>query len=60
MFRKCDITGFEVDKRGEALIKVNAVFAVVFFLVAVIAAFFLVLTRHPTIHLLPHIFITGS
>jgi cytochrome c oxidase subunit 1 len=53
MFRKCDITGFEVDKRGEALIKVNAVFAVVFFLVAIIAAFFLVLTRHPTIHLLP-------
>ena len=51
-FRTCDITGFKVDRRAENLIKVNAVFAVVFFLVGIIAALLLVLTRYQAIHLL--------
>ncbi len=52
-FRTCDVTGFKVDTRAEKIAKVNAVMAVVSFLIAVIAALLLVLTRWQMIHLLP-------
>ncbi|MCB0343856.1 MAG: cbb3-type cytochrome c oxidase subunit I [Bdellovibrionales bacterium] len=52
-FRTCSITGIRVDKKAELLIKVNAVVAVVCFLVGVLAALGLVLTRWQAIHLLP-------
>lgn len=53
MFRTCDITGFKVDKKGELLIKANAVMAVVSLLIAVGGALLLVLTRWQVVHLLP-------
>ena len=37
MFRTCDITGFKVDLKAQTLIRLNAVFAVVSLLVAIIA-----------------------
>ncbi len=52
-FRTCDVTGFKVDVRAEKIAKVNAVFAVVSFLIAVIAALLLVLTRWQLFHVLP-------
>ena len=52
-FRTCDVTGFKVDVRAEKIAKVNAVVAVVSFLIAVIAALLLVLTRWQLFHLLP-------
>lgn len=52
MFRTCDITGFKVDMRAQTLIRLNAVFAVIALLVAIIAALLLVLTRYQPIHLL--------
>ncbi|MCC6220135.1 MAG: cbb3-type cytochrome c oxidase subunit I [Deltaproteobacteria bacterium] len=51
-FRKCPITGLSVDRSAELLIKVNAVVAVVTFLIGVLAALGLVLTRWQAIHLL--------
>ena len=57
VFRKCQITGFQVDRRAETLIKANAVSAVIFFTIAIVAALLLVLTRYQPIHLLPpHLF----
>jgi len=53
IFRKCPVTGLRVYKDAENLIKVNAVVAIVAFLVGVIAAIMLVLTRWQTVHLLP-------
>lgn len=52
MFRTCDITGFKVDLTSEKLIRINAVFAVVSLLIAVIAALLLVFTRWQQMHLL--------
>ncbi len=52
-FRTCEVTGLKVDSNAEKLIKINAVFAVVFLLVGVIGAFGLVLTRWQAVHLLP-------
>ncbi|MGE3533663.1 MAG: cbb3-type cytochrome c oxidase subunit I [Parachlamydiales bacterium] len=52
-FRKCDVTGLKVDWHAEALIKINAVVAVVCFLIGIIAAFGLVMTRWQAVHLLP-------
>jgi cytochrome c oxidase subunit 1 len=52
MFRICDITGFKVDLQSEKLIRVNAVFAVISLLVAVVAAILLVFTRYQPIHML--------
>ncbi len=52
MFRTCDITGFKVDLKSQTLIRLNAVFAVVSLLVAIIAALLLVFTRYQPIHLL--------
>lgn len=51
-FRICNITKLKVHKDAELLIKVNAVTAVVFFLVGVIAAIGLALTRWQAVHLL--------
>ena len=51
--RRCDVTGLRVDWHAETLIKVNAVVAVVCFLIGIVAAFGLVLTRWQAIHLLP-------
>lgn len=51
-FRLCPVTGLKVDRSAEALIKVNAVVAVVCFLIGAIAAFGLALTRWQAVHLL--------
>ena len=52
LFRKCKVTGLQVHKDAETLVKVNAVVAVVCFLVGVIAAILLALTRWQAVHLL--------
>ena len=52
-FRVCPDTGFKVHLPGEALIKANAVAAVVFFLVGGIFGLLVALTRWPEVHLLP-------
>lgn len=52
MFRTCDITGFKVDLQSQKLIRVNAVFAVISLLLAVIAAILIVFTRYQPVHLL--------
>ncbi|MEW6279101.1 MAG: cbb3-type cytochrome c oxidase subunit I [Candidatus Eremiobacterota bacterium] len=52
-FRNCPVTGLKVESNAETLIKVNAVTAIVCFLVGVIAALLLVLTRWQAVHLLP-------
>lgn len=51
--RTCEVTGLKVDWHAETLIKVNAVVAVVNFLVGIIAAFGIVMTRWQAVHLLP-------
>src|SRR5574342_1211488 len=51
--RTCEVTGLKVDWHAEALIKVNAVVAVVNFLIGIIAAFGIVMTRWQAVHLLP-------
>jgi cytochrome c oxidase subunit 1 len=51
-FRTCAVTGLKVHRAAEALIKVNAVVAIVTFLIGVIAAILLVLTRWQAVHLL--------
>jgi cytochrome c oxidase subunit I len=52
-FRTCEVTGLKIDWHAETLLKVNAVVAVVNFLIGVIAAFGLVMTRWQAVHLLP-------
>jgi cytochrome c oxidase subunit 1 len=52
-FRTCEVTGLRVDWHAETLIKVNAVVAVVNFLVGIVAAFGIVMTRWQAVHLLP-------
>lgn len=52
LFRDCPVTGLKVNRDSELLIKVNAVTAVVFFLIGVVAAIGLVLTRWQAVHLL--------
>ena len=44
-FRTCSVTGIKIDRKAELLIKVNAVVAVVCFLIGILAAIGLVLTR---------------
>lgn len=51
-FRTCSVTGLKVDSNAENLIKVNAVVAVVCFLLGVIAAIGILLTRWQAVHLL--------
>lgn len=53
LFRNCPVTGLKIDRQAELLIKVNAVVAIVTFLVGVIAALLLALTRWQAVHLLP-------
>src|SRR5262245_19340070 len=51
--RTCEVTGLRVEWHAETLIKVNAVVAVVNFLVGLVAAFGIVMTRWQAVHLLP-------
>jgi cytochrome c oxidase subunit I len=51
--RTCAVTGLRVEWHAETLIKLNAVVAVVNFLVGIVAAFGLVMTRWQAVHLLP-------
>lgn len=51
--RTCQVTGLRVEWHAETLVKVNAVVAVVNFLVGIIAAFGVVMTRWQAVHLLP-------
>jgi len=50
--RVCPVTGLTVNRDSERLVRWNAVVAVVFFLVGVIAALLLALTRWQAVHLL--------
>jgi cytochrome c oxidase subunit 1 len=52
LFRRCPITGLNVHRDAENLVKVNAVVAIVALLVGAIAGLLLVLTRWQTVHLL--------
>ena len=51
-FRECPITGLKVDRQADALIKANAVVAVVALLIGGIAALLVLLTRWQAVHLL--------
>jgi len=53
MFRVCPDTGLKFHRPAEALMKANAVAAVVFLLVGGIYGLFVGLTRWPAVHLLP-------
>ena len=52
-FRTCPVTGLQVNRDSEWLLRANAVVAVVAMLVGALAAIGLVLTRWQAIHLLP-------
>src|SRR3990172_5333298 len=52
-FRTCPATGLRIDLAAQALIKVNAVAAVVFLLVGGLFGLMVALTRWQTVHLLP-------
>jgi cytochrome c oxidase subunit 1 len=52
-FRTCPATGRKIHLQAEALVKANAVVAVVALLIGAIAALLLVLTRWQAVHLLP-------
>jgi cytochrome c oxidase subunit 1 len=53
LFRRCPVTGLNVHRDAENLVKVNAVVAIVALLVGAIAGLLLVLTRWQAVHLLP-------
>ncbi|WP_315780035.1 MULTISPECIES: cbb3-type cytochrome c oxidase subunit I [unclassified Bradyrhizobium] len=52
-FRTCQYTGLKVDTAAQALIKANAVAAVVFLAIGGIMGLLVALTRWPAVHLLP-------
>lgn len=52
-YRKCGYTGLTVDLQAQALIKANAVAAVVFLLLGGLMGIAVALTRWPAVHLLP-------
>jgi cytochrome c oxidase subunit I len=52
-FRACQYTGLKVDVAAQALIKANAVAAVVFLLIGGLMGLLVALTRWPAVHLLP-------
>jgi len=52
-FRTCQYTGLKVDAAAQALIKANAVGAVVFLAVGGLMGLLVALTRWPAVHLLP-------
>jgi len=53
LFRTCSVTGLKVHRHAENLVKVHAVIAIVAFLVGLVSAILLVLTRWQAVHLLP-------
>jgi len=53
LFRTCPTTGLKVDLQAEALIKANAVAAVVFLAIGGLFGLSVALTRWPAVHLLP-------
>ncbi len=53
VFRTCQYTGLRVDQAAQALIKVNAVAAVIFLLLGGVMGLLVALTRWPAVHLLP-------
>ena len=52
-FRTCQYTGLKVDAAAQALIKANAVAAVIFLAVGGVMGLLVALTRWPAVHLLP-------
>ncbi len=52
-FRTCQYTGLKVDAAAQALIKANAVAAVVFLAIGGLMGLLVALTRWPAVHLLP-------
>ena len=64
LFRTCPMTGLKVHQPAEALIKANAVAAVVSLLVGGILGLLITLTRWQAIHLLPpdwyYLMLTGQ
>ncbi len=52
-FRTCQYTGLKVDAAAQALIKVNAVAAVIFLALGGLMGLMVALTRWPAVHLLP-------
>jgi cytochrome c oxidase subunit 1 len=52
-FRTCQYTGLKVDTAAQALIKANAVAAVVFLAIGGLMGLMVALTRWPAVHLLP-------
>ncbi len=53
IFRTCGYTGLKVDLAAQALIKANAVAAVVFLAIGGLMGLMVALTRWPAVHLLP-------
>ncbi len=51
--RICDISGLEIGKDAESLIKLNMATAIIFFAIGGAAGLLVLLTRWPAIHLLP-------
>lgn len=52
-FRSCQYTGLKVDTAAQALIKANAVAAVIFLAIGGVMGLLVALTRWPAVHLLP-------
>src|SRR3974390_3736078 len=52
-FRTCQYTGLKVDAAAQALIKANAVAAIVFLAIGGLMGLLVALTRWPAVHLLP-------
>ncbi len=52
-FRTCPETGLKVHSQADALIKINAVTAIVFLAVGGLFGFLVAMTRWPAVHLLP-------
>src|SRR4249919_3453216 len=52
-YRTCPYTGLRVDTAAQALIKANAVAAVVFLAIGGLMGLLVALTRWPAVHLLP-------
>src|SRR3974390_1310105 len=53
VFRTCQYTGLKVDVAAQALIKANAVAAVIFLALGGLMGLLVALTRWPAVHLLP-------
>jgi cytochrome c oxidase subunit I len=52
-YRTCQYTGLRVDAAAQALIKANAVAAIVFLAIGGLMGLLVALTRWPAVHLLP-------